>query len=186
MWRPSIRGLILTIFIAVKSPAVYAGKFDFYAGAYQFSAKTNIKSGSKSGPGAYKVSYMLPLLNQLEAGIGYSVLFSDIVTGDAAYGLDLELHYFPLSMSRRMEISAGESNVSIEPVWRPIVLVGYSARQFQSVSTQYFGLTTGVGTEYAWTSLFSLKGMIRYNMLSGPNKATASELTVLGGVSFSF
>lgn len=180
------RFLVFKATLLLTCAPVHAGKFDAYFGGYNFSAKTNTQTGSKSGVGAYKVSYVIPLLKNLEAGIGFSVLFSNVITGDAAYGLDLELYYYPLTMSRRVDLSTEFATIGIESVWRPFVLGGYSARQFQSTSTQYFGLTAGAGTEYAWTSAYSLKGMIRYNMLTGPNEATASEMTVLGGVSFSF
>lgn len=176
---------ILLVAALVAVPA-HAGKLDAYIGAYDFAAKTPVAKGSKSGVGAYKVSFLLPISDRFEAGIGYSLIYSDIFTGDSVYGFDVELAYFPFTSAGRVQVASGNTQVAIEPQWRPFAMVGFNPRQFQSISTQYNGYSLALGTERTYTGQFNLKGMVRYAMLTGPNTATASEITILGGISFNF
>ena len=163
-----------------------AAKLDLYFGAFDFSAKTASASGSKCGDGAYKISYFLPILEQLEVGIGYTVILSEVVGGDSSFGLDLEAAYFPLTSASSIKSQNESTVVLIESVWSPFVLLGYSARQFQSVSTQYNGFTAGIGVERKWNSKMNLKGLVRFASFAGPNDSSADELVILGGVSFPF
>lgn len=163
-----------------------AAKLDLYFGAFDFSAETTSTSGSKSGAGAYKISYFLPILEQLEVGIGYTVILSEIVSGDSSFGLDLEAAYFPLTSASSIKSQNESTVVIIDSAWSPFILLGYSARQFQSVSTQYNGFTAGIGTERRWNNKMSLKGLVRFASFAGPNDSSADELVILGGVSFPF
>ncbi len=176
---------ILAVILTSASRA-HAGKLDAYLGAFDFSAKTPIGSGSKNGLGSYKIAYMMPVLDNLEVGIGYSLIFSNIVGGDSVYGFDIDAMYFPFTPHGKVKFQAPNSQVTTDTLWRPFVLLSYNARQFQSVSTQYNGFGFGAGTERAYDTRFTLKGMIRYITLSGPNGSTASEITALAGVSFGF
>jgi hypothetical protein len=175
--------LLLTIFLAVES---HAAKFDFYFGAFDFSAKTDSNEGSASGLGLYKINYSLPILNNLEAGLGYTVILSNTVSGDALFGFDIEVSYFPLTAAGPLKIQTENTQAIAEALWRPFVMLGYAARQIQSVSTQYNGVSLGAGVERALDKKFNFKGLVRYSTMAGPNEGEATELGMMGGISFNF
>lgn len=176
----------LVVFMLGFHPTSQASKLDLYFGAFDFSAKTATGEGSVSGAGAYKLGFYLPLFENFEAGIGYSLILSDMIGGDSAFGLDIEGAYFPLTSVGPSIFSNDRVSARIESVWRPFVLVGYHARQFQSVSTQYTGLSVGGGTERAFDARYSFKALFRYATMAGANEGEATELTIMGGLSFQF
>ena len=175
----------LAVFLATFAPAK-AAKFDFYAGAFDFSAETNSDEGSVSGLGAYKLSYYLPLFENFEAGLGYTLILSDTVSGDAAFGLDIEAAYYPFTSSSPLTFQTDKVYAKYESLWKPFVLLGYHARQFQSVSTQYTGFGLGVGVERALKHKFNLKSLVRYASLVGASDGEATELVILVGLTFNF
>lgn len=183
-----LKFLVKRILIAccLSAAPAHAGKLDAYFGAYSFSATTSRSSGSKSGAGAYKVSFMLPISDHFEGGIGYSLLYSDIFGGDSVYGFDVELAYYPFTPAGRVKIATENTQITTETLWRPFAMVGFNPRQFQSISTQYNGYSLALGTERTYSGQFNLKGMFRYATLTGPAGSTATELTILGGISFNF
>lgn len=176
---------LLTIFILGCSE-VNAAKFDFYMGAFDFTAKTSSSEGTANGFGMYKINYSLPILNNLEAGIGYTLILADTISGDALFGFDIEMSYFPLTAATPIKIQTENTFAKQEALWKPFVLVGYAARQIQSVSTQYNGLSLGAGVERALDLKFNFKGLVRYTTMAGANQGEATELGILGGISFNF
>lgn len=183
--KARLRSLILIICAFTALPA-RAYKLDFMAGGFSLTAETSGGSGSKSGLGAYKFTYAIPVTGDLDFGLGYTLIFSDIFTGDASFGLDFEVSYFPMSPSAPIGISTANTSVRMTEVWSPFVGVGYHQRQFQSVQTQYNGFSAAVGVERALTENARIKGMCRYLFMNGANEATATILDVLAGVSFQF
>lgn len=176
-----------TIFVYLFNLAtpVYAAKVDLYGGLYSFSAETADTSGSKSGLGAYKLAISLPLTDRIEMGLGYSLIFSQIFTGDAVYGIDLEASYFPVTPASPVEAQSDQIAMRTDFDWRPFVAGGYHARQFQSVKTQYNGFSLGIGTEKSFRGRYSLKGLIRYGLMAGPDESSATEIIVVVGLSTS-
>lgn len=181
-----LKNLALIILFALAAPLAHAGKVDVYFGGFDFSAKTSLAEGSKSGFGAYKISYLMPITNNVEIGIGYSLIFSNVIGGDSVYGFDIEAAYFPLTPSTRVKTHTERAIVGQDFTWRPFVLGSFNARQFQSIATQYNGFGGGLGVERAYDARFTFKGLIRYLTLSGPSDSSAKELTAIGGVSFGF
>lgn len=175
--------LLLMMFFSVRA---HAAKFDFYFGAFDFSAQTASSEGSASGLGLYKINYSLPILNNLEAGLGYTVILADTVGGDALFGFDIEVSYFPLTAAGPLKIQTENTQAIAEALWRPFVMFGYAARQIQSVSTQYNGVSFGAGVERALDMKFNFKGLVRYATMAGPNEGEATELGIMGGISFNF
>lgn len=176
----------LLAFALIASPAAFAGKFDAYIGGFNFAAKTRTSSGSKSGFGAYKIAYQIPLLDNLEAGIGYTLIMANGVGGDAAFGFDLDISYFPLTPAGPLKIQDSKTTLKYESLWKPLVSLGYHARQFQSVSTQYNGFSIGAGVERKLDAQFNAKALLRYGSFLGANKGQATEITGLFGISFGF
>jgi len=176
-----VLGLSLIFFLAM--PAHSAG-VDVYAGFFDFSAKTESLSGAKSGLGAYKLSFLFPIGDRFEIGIGYSLLLADTFSGDAAFGIDAEAYWFPLTSSGAVSLSTENTQVMSSEIWRPFLGLSYNVRQFQSVETQYNGFGLGVGVERALRGGYDLKTFLRYVDLQGPNSATATEIIFLVGLSF--
>ena len=178
--------LSLAFSLSLAAAPASAGKVDAYVGAFDFAAKTSLASGSKSGLGAYKISYLMPVADQVEIGIGYSLIFSDVIGGDSVYGFDIEAAYYPFTPAGSVRTKAGDAIVQQDFMWRPFVLLGFNARQFQSIATQYNGFSGGVGVERTYDQRVSFKGLLRYVNLQGPSKANAREISILGGMSFGF
>ncbi len=180
--KPVLAGLALSMFTC---PAL-AHKLDFLAGGFSLSAKTSKGSGSRSGLGAYKFTYMIPVTANLDFGLGYTLILSDTFTGDAAFGLDLETNYFPFTPNAPIEISGANLSARMSEIWSPFVGAGYHQRQFQSVQTQYNGFSVAAGVERSFNEDFRIKGICRYLLMNGANRSTASVLDVLIGVSVQF
>lgn len=168
------------------SSDVLGAKLDIYVGAFQFEASTSSDSGSVSNLGFYKLGYYLPLLEKFELGLGYTVIMSDIISGDSAFGFEVEAFYFPLTATTASRLGTDSIAVKINPLWRPFVMGGFHARQFQSVSTQYTGFGLGGGFERALNEEFDLKVLFRYIGFVGPSSGEATEISLSGGVTFSF
>jgi hypothetical protein len=181
-----LRASILCVFLTFASGKAIAAKVDLYFGAFDFSAETAATSGSASGAGAYKISYYLPIFDQVEVGLGYTLILADTFSGDSAFGLDVEMAYFPFTPAQDLKIQAEKTTATISHNWKPFVLGGYNARQFQSVSTQYNGFSAGFGFERKLEARYNFKGLFRYASLAGANEGTASEITILGGLTFNF
>jgi len=163
-----------------------AHKFEFMTGFYSLTAKTSTDEGSKSNFGSYKLTYAVPITNRFEFGLGYTLIYSDVFSGDAAFGIDLDLYYFPFSYAEDILISSANTKIRLNQKWSPFIAGGFHQRQFQSVETQYNGFSAAIGTEKSFIEQYSLKGMLRYTILNGPNNSEANVLETLVGVSFSF
>lgn len=183
--KAKLRNLILIVFATVTNPA-QAYKLDFIAGGFSLTAETSSGSGSKSGLGAYKFTYSIPVTSNLEFGLGYTLIFSDTFTGDASFGLDIETSYFPFSSGAAVDLSTTNTSVRMTEIWSPFIGAGYHQRQFQSVQTQYNGFSVAFGLERALTENVRIKGMCRYLFMNGANEATATIMDVMAGASFQF
>lgn len=178
--------LSMTLFLLLLTDRAEAYKLDFLAGGFSLSAQTSSSSGSISNLGAYKISYLVPVTNHFEFGLGYTLIMSDVVSGDAAFGLDLDLNYFPISANSALELRTGNTSARMTEKWAPLIGVGFHQRQFQSVQTQYNGFSISGGAERALVDQFSLKAIVRYMYLNGASGATANLIDALVGVSFQF
>lgn len=180
------RILFVSSLVCSVHTAAVAAKVDLFIGGFDFSAETSQGQGAASGFGLYKINYCLPVLTNVEVALGYTIILADTVGGDALFGFDIEMFYFPVTAAAPVRIRTESTFLSHESVWKPFVMVGYGARQIQSVSTQYNGISLGGGVERALNSKFNFKGLIRYLTMAGPNEGQATELGFMGGVSFSF
>lgn len=178
--------LLSLLFLILMPYKSFAAGFDFYFGGFSISATTASGSSSKSGLGAYKLSYQVPVLENLEFGLGYTLILSNTISGDAVFGIDLEFQYYPLTSADPLRMSTENVKVVNDPIWKPFVMMGYHQRQIQSVQTQYNGFGLGVGAERALDAQFNLKGLIRYLSLNGAREATATEIDFLLGLTFAF
>src|SRR5690606_9369141 len=102
----------------------------------------------------------------------------------AAFGFDIEGAYYPFTSSGASEIRTDRVSAVYNPIWKPFVMIGYHARQFQSVSTQYNGFGIGLGFERVLTARYNLKGLLRYATLAGANDGKGTEMVMLIGLTF--
>ncbi|MCB0391396.1 MAG: hypothetical protein KDD58_08895 [Bdellovibrionales bacterium] len=178
--------ILLNLFFFLASQNVFAGKIDLLTGPFNLQAKVNNQQGSVSTLGAYKFSYYLDVTPQLQLGAGYTVMMSNTVGGDLAYGIDVGINYFPFTPGGPVSSNTLNSQLNVNPLWRPFVGGSFHQRQAQSTESSYAGFGVTVGTERALDYFFDLKAMLRYVILSGPNGATANETTVFIGASMPF
>lgn len=178
--------LAIHFLILLLPTALWAAKLDVYFGGYHFEASTQNSSGSVSNLGVYKFGYNLPLFDNFDMGIGYTIIQSEIIGGDSAFGLEIEGFYFPFSKSSTTEIKTSSSYLKVDELWRTFLTAGFHSRQFQSVSTQYTGFGLGGGFERSLDARFNLKALFRYIMFLGPSSGKASELSAMCGLSFKF
>lgn len=170
------------------APSAASGKLEVLAGAFSFSGKNarNSTSSSISGLGSYRFAYKHPILSQFELDFGYSLIATDTIGGDLAFGLDIGVNYFPLSMNGQLRAEDGGSVVVISQRWRPLVGISFNQRNFQSTSSQYAGGGLKIGTEYQWRENLSFTAIARYITMGGPNQSSANQIDMLGGIVVQF
>lgn len=182
-WLVSI---IVFIFILFPTQA-WCGKLDLMAGYFSLEAEAGGNKGQVSTFGAYKVSYAIELFSdQLDLDLGYTLMMSNTFGGDLAYGIEAAVIYFPFSPSLKFEGENKNSAMTINPLWRPFVGGGFGQRQAQSTNSGYAGFGALVGVERALDSFYDFKAMLRYNFLSGPRGATATEMNLFVGITMPF
>lgn len=172
--------------LAVSTQEAQATKIDVMTGWYSITAETATESSEISNFGLYRINYMISLLPKLELIVGYSLMMSDILGGDLGFGIDGSFVYYPISTSWRILAVVDNAKMSIDGIWRPYLGMGFSQRQFQSVQSTYAGFSFNVGVERSLARTFDVKGEIRYLLLQGTRDSTATELSAVGGVVFSF
>jgi hypothetical protein len=171
----------------VGSP-VHAYKIEVVGGGYSFTAtnKRNNTTKGISGFGSYRIGMQLPFFNQFAVDAGYSLLATNGVSGDLAFGFDLGVLYFPLTPVDEINVQTDSVNANFQSMWRPFVGIAFHQRNFQSTSSQYAGTGLRLGVEMQTTRTISITGSIRYMQLGGPNESQASQLDVLAGALFGF
>ncbi len=164
----------------------FAGnKLEIEAGFYSLTAKTAKRTGSNSNFGVYRAAFGFGVGPQVDIQVGYTLFMTGIIGGDLGFGPDLGVQYFPMTDSGARRFSNEKVVINVNDVLRPFVGAGFHQRQFQSVDSSYAGFSIGGGVEMAWTDDYSLKGEARYLLLNGPTNATANQLDLLFGLSFS-
>ncbi len=178
--------LVIVVLGLFKSlPVMALGKLDMCFGAYSLAAKSSQGEGKASGLGSYVVTYHYGFFDGLDFSVGYSLFFSNIITGDMGFGPDLGLTYYPITSSGPTVLKTDGIYLLIKEQWRPLINVSFNQRQFQSSDSSYAGLSFGFGTEYSYYQSFDFKGMFRYQLLKGPASTAATFIDFLFGVSIS-
>lgn len=155
--------------------ALDRGVFEFEEGYYEFIAKSENHEGQLSGLGHHRIGYRHPLFQQMHLIFGYSLLASNVIDGDLAFGVDIGADYFPLGSS--VAIEGGSENVffRMQELVMPYIGGNFIQRQFQTISGQVAGFGVRGGAIYAFSNKLSAKAEIKYGMLSGGKKITATE-----------
>ncbi|MFN7685970.1 MAG: hypothetical protein ACK5QT_11235 [Oligoflexia bacterium] len=171
---------------SLSSLLVGKNKFDVSLGGYSIVARSARSSGSVAGVGLYQFNFRRAIFPKFEASIGYTIYFSQIITGDSGSGLDIGLNYYPFSSSAEVSASAGGQTLQIEEVFRPYVGATFNQRAYQSTQSSYSGLGVVVGAEHSLWRYVSVNGALRYVQLSGGGGVTATEISGFTGLSLRF
>ena len=164
-------------------PDAQAAKFDFMLGMFSLTATTTSGDTNVSSLGSYRAAFSRPILDQLDAFIGYTLNMSNTVGGDLGYGLDIGCNYFPFTFTESKILEKEGLTIRRDEIWRPYAGISFNQRQFQSVKNSYAGFGVNAGTEYSLNKNYSLKAEIRYISLAGSSESEATEINVLAGVS---
>jgi hypothetical protein len=175
----------LTIFF-ISSHSLASSKFSFSAGGFSVSGKGGSKAVSVSGLGAYRLGLQQELRNSIYLSLGYNIIYDSVFTGDSIYGLDIGGSWFFLEPALVEVFQSEDVTLKITRQWSPYVGIHFNQRQFQSNKANYSGLGFHGGSQFPIKDNFSWHGEVRYNSLSGPGQATASEMSLLVGVSSEF
>jgi len=161
-------------------------KIDIEIGGYSLVAKSGTNSGNISSLGIYHIGYRRAVHPRIDIGIGYTLLFTKIITGDTGFGLDINGTYYFLGASNLVESQGTHSYLSYSEDLRPFVSLNFAQRNYQSIQTSYAGFGGALGLEKSIAERLSVKVLSRYSMLSAGSGATAQELSFLGGLTIDF
>lgn len=181
-----LRGLAL-FSLLLPSASLKAAKLDWSGGTFDLISKTPTTSSHLNNPfGSFQISHRIELIEQVEFAYGYSMTFSKFFSGDYGYGPDLGLFYFPLTSAGATKLNEKQIRFFRSELLRPFVCVHFHSRQFQSIGASYAGLSTGGGLEFWNFHPLGLRLWGKQAQLRGPQRSTASELTLYGGISWEY
>ncbi len=179
-----MKNLLSLFLICFSFQALAIGQLDLSYGYFSINSKTQEKSASISSPTAANIGYQLPVSENLQFLIGYSLLLADISASDKGYGLNVGVNYFPVSSSKNEEFKSDLIHVIRHEIWKPFVGLGFYQREFQSIKNSYAGFGVNGGVERFLNKTMSLKGELRAIALAGSNEAEALEFNSFLGVIF--
>lgn len=178
--------LFILVMITFSEQSFAKSQISFSAGGYSLSASGGTKPVSISNLGAYRLGFMQELRSGISLSLGYNILYESIITGDSIYGLDLGFSWFFLEPALIEVFKTDNVNLRITREWTPYVGAHFNQRQFQSNKSNYSGMGVHAGCQFPLANNYSWHAESRYNFLSGPSQATATEMTLFGGISSDF
>ena len=174
-----------SLFIApVDSLAI--SKLSLVAGVYKLTAKTQKYTGEISNYGIFRIGYEQFLIPYISVSLGYTLLFSEGIGGDAGYGMDFGVLLYPLTVFNNSTARTSSQTLFADDIIKPSVGAFFGQRQFNSIQAGYSGFGFTAGVEYMINAYFGLKAEGRYLLLSGATNSTATEQSVYGGLTFKF
>lgn len=165
---------------------LWAKKLDWSGGYFKLNSQTANAKSSIGNLGAFQISYRFSLLNNVEFGIGYSLIFSKFFSGDYGYGPDMGLYYFPFTSASTIKIQTDNIKMESQTVWRPFAVIQFHSRQYQSIEASYAGFSFGGGIEYWNYYPLGIRVWGKHLLLKGPQLSTATEQTVMAGFSWEY
>lgn len=159
-------------------------KIDVTFGYFSLDANSSRGNTQLSNFGSYSIFYRYELIPQFDFQLGYSLLASKTIGGDLSFGPDLGFLYFPFS-GTGMNTAVGE-NVTLEQSekLRPYAGMSFHQRQYQSTQATFAGFSVQGGVIQSLWERLSLRWDLRVIGLSGPSKATATEIDLNFGISY--
>lgn len=179
--------ILIAFFILYTATSEAASnKIDLDVGYYSLTASSGSTSGTISNPGIYRVGYRRAVSPRVDIGIGYTILFTKIISGDTGFGLDINGTYYFLGASSLVESQGEHSYLAYTEDLRPYVSLSFAQRNYQSIQTSYAGFGASAGIEKNLVERLSAKISARYNMLSAGDESSAKELSFSGGIVIEF
>lgn len=176
-----LKKIIVFFSVALSFHSWGKGKFDVSFGYFDFNAKTQIASVSKSNFGVYDLTYRYPISKYFEMGFGYGLLMTETLGGDMSFGPNIELLAYPLSSPNKMNYFNENINIEASETLRPYLGFSFHQRQFESIQSSYAGFGFVLGTEYWYDYNLGIKTQIRIISLSGPQNSSASQTDLTFG-----
>lgn len=155
-------------------------------GGYSISGKNGNRTTEVSGLGAYRLGLSHNFTTDFQLKIGYNVTFESIISGDSIYGLDIGASWLFWGPQLFESFKSDGVLVKITREWSPYLGFQFNQRQFQSNKSNYSGFGAHIGAHFPIQSNLSWHSEVRYNLLTGPNNATATDSSILLGVSRDF
>jgi len=162
------------------------GKLDVSMGYYSLSAKANDKKTNVQNLGVYQLNYRKDITRKLEISIGYSLIATQIYTGDFGFGPDIGMTYFPFTSANTIEATNNHIELTSFELYKPYLITAFHQRQYQSIQSNYAGFSFGIGNEFYWKNFYYINTQLRYLPLGGPDKATSDEIDLIFGITLSY
>ncbi|MBU6153326.1 MAG: hypothetical protein KGP28_03390 [Bdellovibrionales bacterium] len=169
------------------TPAFATGNsVDLEVGGFSLDASSGDTSGKLAAFGTYRIGYRRSINSHFDIGLGYTILFTKVISGDSGFGLDLNGTYYFLGASHRLESRGEHGYLSYSEDLRPFVSLSFAQRNYQSIQTSYAGFGVGVGVDKNLLERLSLRVSMRAYSLSAGGTAKASEISACGGIVIEF
>lgn len=182
-----LKSLLVFLTAILTTVSCYADfKLDTLFGYYSLEAKNSTGSGSLSALGLYSFYVRKSFLPKFDFGIGYSIMMSKSFVGDASYGPDLGIFYFPLTNARPIFAESSTTVYRSNELIKPYVGLNFHQRNYTASKSTYGGFSGIVGCEFEVGYPFMLNAQFRYLSLQGPQGASATDINVMGGITFWF
>lgn len=169
--------VVLTLSSTVLADGLYLG-----LGGYSLSAKVGSNETSLSNLSFYQLSYSKKIMTRFSFDLGYSLLFEDLLGGDASFGPNVGFRYYPYGVSTHEVSALNDLSFEISKTYNPYIKLGFMQRDFQSVASSYSGFYFGGGVESGWIKNFSVYSDLSYSILNGPVKGEATEMSAVVGI----
>jgi hypothetical protein len=159
---------------------------DLEIGGFFVNASAQDSSGKIAALGTYRIGYRRSINSHFDIGLGYTILFTRIVSGDSGFGLDLNGTYYFLGASSLQEARAEGNYLSYSENLRPFFSLSFAQRNYQSTQTSYAGFGAAIGVDKVLLERLSGRVSIRAYSLSAGETAKATEISAYGGIVIEF
>lgn len=186
MMKKLLKIVIMLYFFSYNEDLLAGTHISASAGVYSITGQNGTRSIKVNGFGTYRFGISHDLTQKLQAKIGYTVTYESILTGDSIFGLDIGGSWLFLGPSLFKVYKSDGVVINITRKWSPYAGIHFNQRQFQSNKASFSGLGIHAGSHFPISDNFTWHAEIRHNNLSGPSNSTATDTSVLIGVSSEF
>ena len=188
--RRSLKFKLSSIFSLIFFPIqafATENKIAFSVGASSLNI-TNLQTRyiQSTTSGLYQVEYQRNFAHHFEMGLGYTLMISQMITGDLGYGIDGAFYYYPVSgASQNTWIHSGRCTLTTQERIRPFIALSVNQRSFTTTPNNFIGLSGMVGSEMSITQLSHLRLILRYLVMSTSSiSVNSAELLIGYGIHF--
>jgi hypothetical protein len=163
-------------------------RIEISAGYFSFSGQNRSTGGKANvaGLAMYRLAYRRAVAQRADIGLGYSLGFNQVITGESIFGLELLARYFPFTAGNAIQSSGEGTSLTLVETYRPYVGAAFLQRNFKGIQTTYVGFGLSLGCEYQLDHARGLVGEVRYASLAASSTTSAQELVIALGMTFGF